>query len=1017
MAWPAATGSRPLELREAYEALQTYAQEYGREPLLLLMHAAVPETLRADLLHLIRVNFMPGRADASLEADVLFAPFTTALPGGYWRIDAQVRWHALQLLRSWSRDEPRGRHVRVAELLWRQLEALARSVNAEADPALAEYIEVQRWVALAHLQPADAARAFAQALAQGEPGAAVAQLRLGGIAAAIELPLAGEQALLDYARGLDALAEGDVAAATEWLEALGDEPLQVGDVTLRPAREWLQSAPPGEAPDTDAARRCLLINGREFEFQGEGDDPVERDMVRPALQGRRGFYLVRIERGRIELARLLRLILEVDVVLVDLSGSTALAHLLLGMAWVLRPHGVLAIADEDYQAGGLTAPELQLRYRLDLHGYETTAQLSRLGDLIVAADALGSPVYRAWPELTPPRLGSVPPPLPAQLGSRNGLAIGVSGDDPLSERRAWALTMRQLEDAARRLEPALGFRHLDYSGMARGFTRPAVEDLLRADFVVADWDGAFLDDVVALGVRMAACPYGTLIAVPATESRERWVQRLQPFTVGGGDVPQPYTALRDAVRDHARQPPTPRPNAVYAALPGLVPAQWPVEVKTTSPKQQPFKLFVSTSSRYGELAHRLRRALEAGGELKVLQFAAPDADAVFAQEYARAIDEADAVVALVGPQTPQSLFAMQELHYARETAKPVFELVAEVGGVRFPLFENPPVNLDARGVVEPLLRLDPAALDDALRRAAQHIADALRSRLQVPPAVLDLVIGRPAPELLTFEWQVEGVVRRRSVSLDPGELRRLNEPGKYLRRPPAQAWVSQDLFEAGAPPAAYRLHLDWPAATLPWELLLLLDHGPERLPGVVRVGGALPAGRPGGKVLLAGEGSEVLGTRLRHAGFSVTMRPRALLSGPRKGPLDGLQVLLAPPSALPLRRPPELLIVDGPLPLGAADSGQVAARAELPQLLDAGACCIVVPAWTVRTATARRFVEVLVDSLADGAEIETASAAARLATLGNVKNLDWAAFQVWAPPGYRLRRPGDQTAGASRSAS
>jgi hypothetical protein len=55
---PAALGQRPLEVREAYAALEQYAADYGRDPLLLLMHAAVPETLRADLLNLIRVNFL-----------------------------------------------------------------------------------------------------------------------------------------------------------------------------------------------------------------------------------------------------------------------------------------------------------------------------------------------------------------------------------------------------------------------------------------------------------------------------------------------------------------------------------------------------------------------------------------------------------------------------------------------------------------------------------------------------------------------------------------------------------------------------------------------------------------------------------------------------------------------------------------------------------------------------------------------------------------------------------------------
>ena len=124
MAYPVALGQRPLEDREAYEALAQYATDYGRAPLLLMMHAAVPETLRADLLNMIRVNFMAAQgADTSLEADVLFSPLTTGLGGGYYRIDPQVRWHCLVLLRSLYRGDQRPRIRRIAELLWRYVEA------------------------------------------------------------------------------------------------------------------------------------------------------------------------------------------------------------------------------------------------------------------------------------------------------------------------------------------------------------------------------------------------------------------------------------------------------------------------------------------------------------------------------------------------------------------------------------------------------------------------------------------------------------------------------------------------------------------------------------------------------------------------------------------------------------------------------------------------------------------------------------------------------------------------------
>jgi hypothetical protein len=237
MAYPADTGQRPLQVREAYAALEQFVADHGREPLLLLMHAAVPESLRPDLLNLIHSNFLPDRgSDPSVEADVLFSPLSTALGGGYYRIDPQVRWHCLALLRSLYRDDPRPRAQRVAELLWRYVEALEKRANRIADSQLAEYLDIQRWVALGFLQPDTAAEAFAAALHQAcDPTEATVKVRLGGLASAMELPLGNQPELITYARGLDALAAGEEDKARSLFSGLGKEEIRVGKLVLKPA--------------------------------------------------------------------------------------------------------------------------------------------------------------------------------------------------------------------------------------------------------------------------------------------------------------------------------------------------------------------------------------------------------------------------------------------------------------------------------------------------------------------------------------------------------------------------------------------------------------------------------------------------------------------------------------------------------------------------------------------------------------------------------------------------------------
>ncbi len=232
---------RALGVREAYEALEIFSRDYGRNPLILLMHASVPETLRPDLLALIRQNFMASNAhDASLDADVLFSPLALPLGNGYYRIDAQVRWHCLAMLRSLYRDEPRSRARRVAELLWRYVEERTFNSSRATDARFVEFLDIQRWVALAFLEPASTAHAFAEALSvASDPAAAGPFLRLGGLASAIELPLGHEYTLIAYARGLDALVQGDDKEADRLLSALGDVPVRVGAIELTPPREFL----------------------------------------------------------------------------------------------------------------------------------------------------------------------------------------------------------------------------------------------------------------------------------------------------------------------------------------------------------------------------------------------------------------------------------------------------------------------------------------------------------------------------------------------------------------------------------------------------------------------------------------------------------------------------------------------------------------------------------------------------------------------------------------------------------
>jgi formylglycine-generating enzyme required for sulfatase activity len=539
MPYPSDLGQRPLEVREAYAALAQYASDYGREPLLLLMHAAVAETLRADLLHLIRVNFLPGRsADLSLEADVLFSPLCTALGGGYYRLDAQVRWHGLALLRSLYRDDPRPRERRVAELLWRYVQAMERRASRTGDPRLAEFLAIQRWVALAFLEPASAAQAFADALRQAGGAPAAALVRLGGLTSAIEMPLASEQTLLAYARAMDALVGGDDERAQTLLQSLGEDEIRVGDVVLKaPPTLWAQwrrpqaeSAAGAAAPAQPRRICCVLLAARKPDGEGEREAPERLDrvfaMIRDAL-GELGFDCLRLDPLVVagEGARsLYEQLLAADLVVCDLSAYDPGMDYLLGVCWALRPSGTLPIAGQAYRATAGNLGERLLRYPPQDDGIAGAARagfVDRLRSIVGEGDDshLRSELYAD---------ASLLPPGRADMGAAGAGSAGAETARSKGTRRrclvvqafgrfsAWRTGRTYgLDESYPIIANAVTSLGLECLRFDTGESRVTDCSMLRllheAEVVIADVSVRVEDVFLALGIRFALCPARTIL--------------------------------------------------------------------------------------------------------------------------------------------------------------------------------------------------------------------------------------------------------------------------------------------------------------------------------------------------------------------------------------------------------------------------------------------------------------------------------------------------------------------------
>ena len=247
-----------------------FAKRRGEFALRLAMHASVPQGFQPELLHLLKRNFVPEAGDdPTIEADILFSPLCEELGRGFFSFDPQVRSLLLENLATNYAAEPESRIAKVADFLLAYVDHYDRSTSGAQDQLWRDYLEMQRWVAFAFVDPASAAQQLAAALENANASDDfVARIQLGGLASALAAPLARFPSLLNYAAGLQALELGDRERADELFESLEGEEIQVGNVTLRSAsqvlNEWQSrhpeyvATPESEATDTSLTVRELL---------------------------------------------------------------------------------------------------------------------------------------------------------------------------------------------------------------------------------------------------------------------------------------------------------------------------------------------------------------------------------------------------------------------------------------------------------------------------------------------------------------------------------------------------------------------------------------------------------------------------------------------------------------------------------------------------------------------------------------------------------------------------------------
>lgn len=767
MPYPAALGQRPLEVHEAYAALEQYAADYGRDPLLLLMHASVPETLRPDLLNLIRVNFLAAHGpDPSLEADVLFSPLATALGGGYYRIDAQVRWHCLVMLRSLYRHDPRPRIRRIAELLWRYVEAREHQASRAADPQLAEFLDIQRWVALAFLEPASAAHAFADALRQTHADGSTVALRLGGLAAAIELPLAGQPELLAYARGLDALAGGNDAEAERLLGALGSDELRVGDIVLKAPEAVLADyraagARAGDLASSGKPRRtCLVIqpvgtwtdpdNGRIVDL--DAAYRVIRETAADAgLDCHRTDLLALVFSANEQWPALLRNILSADVVICDLSTGDVAVLYLTGVCLALRATNVISLAAEHFPVELL--PEWigdVIRYQSSLNSSLSKLVFqSSLGRIGHSEDSLG-----IFHELTtaqfllmePPTNMVAPPALQAEEASTVDKASAqqietgdLDGTCLIIQTNFVTQNPSDPDSLLVVVSPvlnALGLKGVRLDAATPELSRKQLDLLLRAPLAIVDLSLGLPDVLLQLGLRHGLRPGRTLLLAEEGYRIPPELASLRILRYKDGINQRDSTEARRLqvgitrwLKEAMDNPAVDSP--VYAALPNLrPPVRRPAAPEPETLAQDPVppqprpRVFISYVHEYRQYAAPLARALQAEG-IDVAWDMDLKAGDNWQERLTAMLDEADALVAVAGTLTAGRPNPLAEIERARQQGKRLFPVLVDPIKEPATLLESWAANTDDSGYVRWLATVSEAERPAAITETARRIAEAI----------------------------------------------------------------------------------------------------------------------------------------------------------------------------------------------------------------------------------------------------------------------------------------------------
>lgn len=208
------SASQPLLNTEIKHRIEAFQRKFGEKHLILAQHAALPLALNPQLLYKIWAIFRRDIYFRSLEipwiavSDLLLSGLCREIGYELYEMNEFIRD---KLLTDLQNDENFGKQ-RIEELAYFLNDYISPTLQSQSQD-IRDFSRSQRWVALAYIQPEEAARELALSMSKSYQIERNDMLRIISTIKALSKPLKKFPLLSTYAQGMEYLIQDNVDAA------------------------------------------------------------------------------------------------------------------------------------------------------------------------------------------------------------------------------------------------------------------------------------------------------------------------------------------------------------------------------------------------------------------------------------------------------------------------------------------------------------------------------------------------------------------------------------------------------------------------------------------------------------------------------------------------------------------------------------------------------------------------------------------------------------------------------------